>query len=277
MLANKLLDYFGYKKGADGYRTLPDGKPLVLRLATRSTAIDREFNELWKKSMDAIGIRMEFDISKFADNLKAAKACQLMMWGAAWIADYPDGDNFMQLLYGPNTGQSNNGCYESKAFDALYVKSRAMPPDSPERNLLFLEMTRQMEVDGAWSLHVSRERNQMHPAVGEGLQEAPDPARRVRATWTSSRAADAAVDCPMRICRTASLRVAALALLRRRVARRARAADMSKVIRHVFPGGRDGLRSRAARRTSIPARSSRRSSRRCSPTTTSRGRRSSCR
>ena len=29
MLANKLLDRFGYKKGADGYRTLPDGKPLV--------------------------------------------------------------------------------------------------------------------------------------------------------------------------------------------------------------------------------------------------------
>ena len=46
-----------------------------------------------------------------------------MMWGQAWIADYPDGDNFMQLLYGPNTGQSNNGCYESKAFDAFYEKS----------------------------------------------------------------------------------------------------------------------------------------------------------
>ena len=34
----------------------------------------------------------------------------------------------MQLLYGPNTGQSNNGCYESKAFDALYEKSRAASP-----------------------------------------------------------------------------------------------------------------------------------------------------
>jgi len=50
-----------------------------------------------------------------SDTLKQAKACQLMMWGAAWGADYPDGENFMQLLYGPNTGQSNNGCYESKA------------------------------------------------------------------------------------------------------------------------------------------------------------------
>jgi len=159
-LANKLLDYFGYKRGADGYRTLPDGKPLVLRQASGTSAIEREFNELWRKSMDAIGLRMEFDVGKFADHLKAAKACKLMIWGSAWTADYPDGDNFMQLLYGPNTGQSNNGCYESKAFDAFYVKSKAMP-DSPERNFLFLEMTRQMEVDGAWSLHVSRERNQL--------------------------------------------------------------------------------------------------------------------
>jgi ABC-type transport system substrate-binding protein len=173
VLANKLLDYFGYKKGADGYRTLPDGKPLVLRLATGSSALEREFNELWKKSMDAIGIRMQFDISKFADHLKAAKACQLMMWGAAWIADYPDGDNFMQLLYGPNTGQSNNGCYESKAFDALYVKSRALPPTSSERNLLFLEMTRQMEVDGAWSLHTSRERNQLIRPWVKGYKKHP--------------------------------------------------------------------------------------------------------
>jgi ABC-type transport system substrate-binding protein len=137
VLANKLLDYFGYKKGGDGYRTLPDGKPLTLRQASGSSAIERDFNELWKKSMDAIGIRMAFDIGKFPDHLKAAKACQLMMWGAAWTADYPDGDNFMQLLYGPNTGQSNNGCYESKAFDAFYVKSTQLP-NSPERNFLFL-------------------------------------------------------------------------------------------------------------------------------------------
>ena len=160
-LANRLLDRFGYRKGADGWRRMPDGKPLVLRQATQTSQIDRTYNELWKKAMDAIAVRIEFDSGKFGDNLKAAKACQLMMWGAAWIADYPDGDNFMQLLYGPNTGQSNNGCYESKSFDALYERARAMSPDRPERNRLFLEMTRQMEVDGAWSMHVSRERNQM--------------------------------------------------------------------------------------------------------------------
>jgi ABC-type transport system substrate-binding protein len=154
-LANELLDYFGYRKGPDGYRRLPDGKPLTLRMATGTTAIDRESDELWKRSMDAIGLRMVFEQGKFSDHLKAARACQLMMWGQAWSADYPDGDDFMQLLYGPNTGQSNNGCYESKSFDSMYEKSRELPPDSPERERLYLDMTRQAEVDGAWSLDVS--------------------------------------------------------------------------------------------------------------------------
>ncbi|HET7097874.1 MAG TPA: ABC transporter substrate-binding protein [Casimicrobiaceae bacterium] len=171
-LANKLLDYFNYKRGKDGYRTLPDGKPLTIKYASGSAAIDREFNELWKKSMDAIGIRMDFQVMTFADRVKAAKACQLMTAGFAWSADYPDGDNFMQLLYGPNQGQSNNGCYESKAFDAFYEKSTHIP-DSPERNRLFLEMTRQMEVDGAWSLHVSRERNQLLWPWVQGYKKHP--------------------------------------------------------------------------------------------------------
>jgi ABC-type transport system substrate-binding protein len=172
-LANKLLDHFGYKKGSDGFRTLPDGKPLTIRQATGTAAIDREYSELWKRSMDAIGIRMVFEPGKFSDTLKAAKACQVMMWQASWTADYPDGDNFMQLLYGPNTGESNNGCYESRAYDALYVKSLTLPPTAVERNHLFIDMTRQMEVDGAWSLHSSPIRNQLIRAWVKGYKKHP--------------------------------------------------------------------------------------------------------
>jgi len=173
VLANKLLDYFGYKKGSDGYRTLPDGKPLTIRQATGTAAIDREYSELWKRSMDAIGIRMLFEPGKFADTLKAAKACHVMMWQASWTADYPDGDNFMQLLYGPNTGESNNGCYESKAYDALYEKSLTLSPTSVERNRLFIDMSRQIEVDGAWNLHSSPIRNQLIRPWVKGYKKHP--------------------------------------------------------------------------------------------------------
>jgi ABC-type transport system substrate-binding protein len=178
VLADKLLDYFGYRKGADGWRTLPDGKPLVLHIATETGSQGRQFDELWKRSLTRVSVRVVFDVSKFADNVKAAKACKLMIWPQAWIADFPDGQNFMQLLYGPNTGQSNNGCYQSEAFDTFYREAAALP-DSPERNHLYLEMTRQMEVDGAWKLGISRIRNELIRPWVQGFK--PHPI--LRAVW----------------------------------------------------------------------------------------------
>jgi ABC-type transport system substrate-binding protein len=171
-LANKLLDYFGYQRGKDGWRTLPDGKPLTVRLATEPSSTNRELDELWQQSLERIGVHMESAVAPFADNRKAAKACKLQMWGQGWIADYPDADNFVQNFYGPNIGQSNNGCYESKAFDKFYEQSTALP-NSPERNRLFLLMTRQMEVDGAQSLNVSRMRNELIRPWIKGFKKHP--------------------------------------------------------------------------------------------------------
>jgi ABC-type transport system substrate-binding protein len=157
-LANKLLDHFGYKKGGDGYRTLPDGSPLVVVLTSEPIAISREYDELWKKSLDAIGVRFDTKKSAFSDNIKAAEACQVTMWGSAWHSDYPDGENFMQLFYGPNTHQSNHACYRSTAFDKFYDRMRVMP-NSPERDRLFLMMSRQLEVDSVMKLGSARYRN----------------------------------------------------------------------------------------------------------------------
>ncbi len=153
--ANRLLDRYGYTRDSDGWRTLPDGKPLAITLTSEPQSSSREFDELWRKSLAKIGIKLVVKKGTFSENLKAAKACQLQMWGSAWIADYPDGENFLQLLYGPNAGQSNNGCYDSPTFNRLYEKSITLP-DSPARNALYELMTRQMEYDGAWRLGVSR-------------------------------------------------------------------------------------------------------------------------
>ena len=78
---------------------------------------------MWKKSLDAIGVRMEVQKDKFPELLKLEKQCKLMMRTASWIADYPDGDNFMQLLYGKNIAQSNNACASIPEYDRLYEQS----------------------------------------------------------------------------------------------------------------------------------------------------------
>ncbi len=162
-IANALLDRFGYKKGTDGYRTMPDGKPLVIRFS--STERDRPYDELMKRSLDSIAIRLEIHKDRFPELLKLERRCRIVMRNAAWIADYPDGDNFMQLLYGPNTQQSNNACYQSPEFDRLYEKSKTLP-DGPERNKLYWAMGRKMEADTAWIMNDSRVRNMlMQPRV----------------------------------------------------------------------------------------------------------------
>ena len=173
--ANALLDKFGYKKGADGCRTLPDGKPLVIRYASRPGLAVAADGRMWKKTFDSIGIRMEVQKDKFAELLKLEKQCKLMMRTASWIADYPDADNFMQLLYGKNIFQSNNACAAIPEYDKLYEQSLRMP-DSPERNRLYREMAKIIEAYAPWRLDISRYRNMLVAALGAGIQEASDPA-----------------------------------------------------------------------------------------------------
>jgi len=158
--ANALLDRFGYKKGADGWRTLPDGKPLVVRYASRPDTLGRQQDEMWKKSFDSIGIRMEVQKDKFPELLKLEKQCKLMMRTASWIADYPDGDNFVQLLYSKNIYQSNNACATIPEYDKLYEQSIRIP-DSPERDKLYHEMAKIIEAYAPWRLDISRYRNQL--------------------------------------------------------------------------------------------------------------------
>jgi len=176
--ANALLDKFGYKKGADGFRTLPDGKPLVVTLFSRPDSLGRQQDELWKASLDAIGVKMDVHKDKFAELLKLEKQCKVMSRPAAWIADYPDGDNFMQLLYGPNTGASNGGCAKIPEYDALYAKTARMPP-GPERDKLYQEMTRIAEAYAPWRLTISRYRNQLLQPRVEGYKKHPI----LRAQW----------------------------------------------------------------------------------------------
>jgi len=158
--ANELLDRFGYRKGPDGYRRLPDGQPLVLHYASQTDALAREFDELWQQTMDALRIRLVIDKGKFSDQIREAVACHHQLWSYGWIADYPDGDNFMQLLYGGNVGQSNVACYKSPTYDALYEQSRLMP-DSPARDRLYEQMARQFDADTPWRLGTAPYQNSL--------------------------------------------------------------------------------------------------------------------
>jgi oligopeptide transport system substrate-binding protein len=171
-LANALLDKFGYRKGPDGFRNAPDGQPLSIPIYSTTASVERERDELWKKSLDRIGLRADIRKDKFPELLKQAKACQVSSWGAAWIAAIPDADYFVQLLYGKNIGERNYACFANEQWDALYEKTRELP-DGPARNALYRDMHRLMEVNAAWLLGTTRYRNQLYQPQVLGYKKHP--------------------------------------------------------------------------------------------------------
>lgn len=153
--AKALLDMFGYvDRDADGYREQPDGSPLTIDIKYRAGSTRwRQQAELWVKSMAGIGIRMTASPVQFSDLLVLRKLGKIMISQNSWIADYPDTQNFVQLLYGPNTNISNDSRFRLPEYDRLYEQSLQLP-DGPERNRLYDEMSRLMVAYAPWRLHV---------------------------------------------------------------------------------------------------------------------------
>jgi len=150
--ARALLDRFGYKdRDGDGYRELPDGKALVIERWSTPSLRDKELDELWRKNMDAIGIRMVFKKDKLPEIRKMARLGKIQTRTDGWNADYPDADNFMQNLYGGNIGQSNDSRFNLPEFNRLYEQTRKLP-DSPERTKLYDRMTDLVVAYAPWKL-----------------------------------------------------------------------------------------------------------------------------
>jgi ABC-type transport system substrate-binding protein len=157
--ARALLDAFGYKdRDGDGWRDLPDGRPLVLHIASTIGTLERQLDELWQRSLAAVGIRVEFVKQKFPDTYKAARAGQLQMWGLSNTATTTEGYGFLGLLYGGNAGSSNLSRFDLPAFNRLYEASRKLP-DGPPRTKLFREMSELVTAYAPWMLDVYRYEN----------------------------------------------------------------------------------------------------------------------
>ena len=137
-----LFDLFGYTdKDGDGWRDLPDGKPLVLEYDTLGTADYRERDELVKKNLDAVGIKIVYKIGKWPEQLRASRAGKLMMWGYGYSAGSPNSGSVLQLGYSKSAGQQNHSRFKNDRFDELYEK-QALLPDGPERDAVIRDAVR---------------------------------------------------------------------------------------------------------------------------------------
>lgn len=150
-LARALLERHGYRKGQDGFRTLPDGRPLTLRMHSEPSMVGRLRDELWRKNLNALGLRVEFTTDKKTEIIKASRLGKVMMFETNWVADFPDGDNFYQLLYGPNAGRANYARFNLPAYNVRYEQARKLA-DGPERQRLYTEMAQLIHAYNPWVL-----------------------------------------------------------------------------------------------------------------------------
>ncbi len=148
--AKKLLAEAGYPDGRDA----KTGQPLVLYLDTTQRGPgDKAVVDWWRKQLAKLSVQFEprqTDWNRFQEKLRKGST-QLFIVG--WSADYPDPENFMFLLHGPQSRAKNQGenasNYVSAEFDALFERMRNMP-SSPERQQLIDRMTEIFRRDAPW-------------------------------------------------------------------------------------------------------------------------------
>jgi ABC-type transport system substrate-binding protein len=121
----------------------PGGKGLpAMTYDTTATTDARQGGELFQREMAKIGIKIEVVANPWPQLQEKINKRKVMLFGIAWSADYPDAENFLQLLYGPNKSPGANGSgYDEPEFNALF-KEAALMQDGPVRTALYEKLNR---------------------------------------------------------------------------------------------------------------------------------------
>lgn len=148
--AARLLAGAGYAHGIDP----ATGRALRLTFDVSDTSARallqfQFFVRAWRR----LGLDVELsatDYNQFQDKVRRG-AYQIFWWG--WVADYPDPENFLFLLYGPmgrtRSGGPNTANFADPRYDALFVAMKARPNDA-ERERLIRELRAITERERPW-------------------------------------------------------------------------------------------------------------------------------
>jgi ABC-type transport system substrate-binding protein len=149
--ARQLLAEAGYPGGIDG-RT---GKRLELTYDIGSDSVRaREAATFDMRCFEQLGISMKLQVNTFSQQLERTMKGTFQMTEAGWVADYPDPENFLQLLYGPNKPpNANMSSFSDPEYDRLYERIKTME-DTPERAELIHRMVEIVVEECPWIFNV---------------------------------------------------------------------------------------------------------------------------
>ncbi|MVW70558.1 ABC transporter substrate-binding protein [Bordetella sp. 15P40C-2] len=148
-VAKQLLAEAGYPDGRDA----KTGAPLVLHYDAMTGGGSNPQFDWMRRQLAQLGIQLDVrstDYGRFQDKMRRG-AAQMFMWG--WLADYPDAENFLFLLYGPNGkvehGGENAANYNSPEFNQLFEQLKYLD-DGPEKVALIDRMQAIVQHDAPW-------------------------------------------------------------------------------------------------------------------------------
>lgn len=149
--AQQLMKEAGFPGGRDPKTR----QPLILHYDVPAAGGPDDKAQLnWmRKQFAKIGIALNVratQYNRFQEKMRNGNA-QLFGWG--WNADYPDPENFLFLLYGPNGkvnyGGENAANYENKIYDRLFDKMKREKNDV-KRQQLIDQMMAIIREDAPW-------------------------------------------------------------------------------------------------------------------------------
>ncbi|MBI5919188.1 MAG: ABC transporter substrate-binding protein [Nitrosomonadales bacterium] len=148
--ARRLLAEAGYPNGLDA----KSGQPLVIYLDTTASGVGNKSRLDWlRKQFDKLHIQLvvrSTDYNRFQDKVRRGDT-QMFYYG--WNADYPDPENFLFLLHGPQgkvkfSGE-NAANYSNPEYDHLFEQVKNMP-NGAARQALIDQMLEILRRDSPW-------------------------------------------------------------------------------------------------------------------------------
>jgi ABC-type transport system substrate-binding protein len=151
--AKKLMVEAGYPNGRDA----KTGRPLVINYDFYAPATPERKPEIdWVvRQFAKVDIQLEVratDNSQFQDKVRKGK---YQVFWLGWNADYPDAENFLFLLYGPNGKTKfdgeNTSNYANPEYDRLFQQMKSLD-DGPEKQKLVDELVKIAQHDAPWTM-----------------------------------------------------------------------------------------------------------------------------
>ena len=149
--ARELLVEAGYPGGRDA-RT---GEPLKIFIDVQSQAISNTSMNWMDRIFSEVGVQVEFRPADWNRTREKLLTGNTQIFSHGWLADYPDPENFLFLLYGPesplicNCDGANNANYASEEYDELFREVRVLPQGS-QRDDLVARMVELFRRDAVW-------------------------------------------------------------------------------------------------------------------------------